>query len=149
MNNTDIKRILKKYPPSEYVYRGSIHYKKRLYPRLYPVSKKQFKKIIFGTSNIYLALSYIRKSNVNQKIAQNNSNNITLIELTKNSFKNSLSTTGFLYILDKNKFKKSKLKNLHTEYISEKIQKPIDIIKINNPLQILKNEKSVKLLHCN
>ena len=83
MNNTDIKRILKKYPPSEYVYRGSIHYKKRLYPRLYPVSKKQFKKIIFGTSNIYLALSYIRKPNVNHKIVTQFNNNDTIFSINE------------------------------------------------------------------
>lgn len=135
-----MEQIQKKYPPAKYLYRGSLFYKKRLYPRLY----KNGKKYIFTTSNIYLAISYIRKNNA--MIAQSDENNIVrLYELEFGEFKKALTTPGYLYILDKNKFEKSNLKNLETEYFSTQIQEPVKIIHIKNPLSILQKTNNVIL----
>ena len=133
--------IIKIYPPSEYVYSGSITYKKRLYPKEY----KNGKKHIFATDNIYLAISYIRKHDA--MIAQNDEKGIVmLMELVPNEFK-KIENDGYLYILDKSKFDKSRFKNLKTEFVSNKIQKPVDIILIKNPLNILKNTDKVVLFY--
>jgi len=135
-----IKDIYKKYPSTKYLYRGSLHYKKRLYPRHY----KNDIKVIFSTSNLDLAISYIRKPD--SMIAQCDNKEVCLYELRKNEFTDKLTSSGYLYILDKTKFKKSTFLNLHTEYISDKIQKPVCIIFIKNPLKILHNSKNIKLI---
>jgi hypothetical protein len=138
----NLKEIYKKYPPTKYIYRGSLHYKKILHPRDY----RDNQKIIFGTSSLELAISYIRKNNAN--ISQADSNKlIYLFENIPNEFINKLSNPGYIYILDKKKFSKSKYKNLKTEYISSRIQKPIDIICIKNPLKILQQSPVVKLCY--
>ena len=134
------KYIYNKYPSTKYLYRGSIYYKKRLYPGYY----KNNIKLIFSTSNLDLAISYIRKPD--SMIAQCDNKEVCLYELRKNEFTDKLTSSGYLYILDKTKFKKSTFKNLHTEYISEKIQKPVCIIFIKNPLKILQNSKNIKLI---
>ena len=146
-----IKDIYKKYPSTKYLYRGSIYYKKRLYPRHY----KNDIKVIFSTSNLDLAISYIRKPDSmiaqcdNKEVClyeQCDNKEVCLYELRKNEFTDKLTSSGYLYILDKTKFKKSTFLNLHTEYISDKIQKPVCIIFIKNPLKILQNSKNIKLI---
>jgi hypothetical protein len=130
-----------KYLSEEYVYRGSLFLKKRLYPRMYSKNKKY----IFATSSLDLAISYIRSDNA--MIAQNDDKKIKLYELQEGEFDRTLKQKGFLYIFYKSKFIKSNLGNLITEYISEKIQKPVAIININNPLKLLEKSKNVKLYY--
>lgn len=60
------------------------------------------------------------------------------------------SCTGYIYILDKNKFKKTTFDQLKdVEFISNEIQKPLLIIKIENVYEFIKDIKNIVFKYIN
>ena len=148
-NIKELKTIISQFD-KDILFRGSGIYKKRIYPRMY-----KNKKLIFATNKLILALSYMRCKNFENKyfVAQNynkNENKMYLIEQEKDNIKKMFSCTGYIYILDKNKFKKTTFDQLKdVEFISNEIQKPLLIIKIENVYEFIKDIKNIVFKYIN